>query len=90
MRGLGLVQDGRFRAVQHVELRHGVWKTGIGCTDILRLYLFDRPQPIALATREMHSREINSEILALGNLVASRLGRKVDVLTETIKEPSRD
>ena len=90
IRGLGLVQDGRFRAVQHVALRHGVWKTGMGCTDILRLYLHDGPQPIALATREMRSREVNPEILALGDLVASRLGRKVDVVTETINEPSRD
>lgn len=90
LRGLGLVQDGDFRAVQNVELRHGVWKTGTGCTDILRFYLYEEPRPITLATREMRSHEINPEVLALGELLALRVGRKVAILTETIKEPSRD
>jgi hypothetical protein len=84
------VLDGRFQAVRHVELGHGIWKTGTGSTDIFRLYLFEESPAITLATRERRSREVNPEILALGDLVASRLGRKVDVVTETINEPSRD
>jgi hypothetical protein len=90
IRGLGLVLDGRFQAVRHVELRHGIWKTGTGSTDIFRLYLFEESPAITLATRERRSREVDPEIHAFGELVASRVGRKVSVLTETIKEPSRD
>jgi hypothetical protein len=88
LHGVSIVHGGRFEPVLRTEIRHGVWKTGRGSTDIFRFYVDGARRPTALAERETSSVEPDEEILALGQLVASRVGRKLVVMTETIKEPS--
>jgi hypothetical protein len=87
--GIRLVQNDPVRLVLRTEIRHGVWKTGRGSTDIFRFYVDGAGKPTALAERETNETSgVDPEILALGELVASRVGRKPVVVTETINEPS--
>ncbi|MDP9252612.1 MAG: hypothetical protein M3O80_06365 [Chloroflexota bacterium] len=104
IRGLDVTTDGPFEPVARVKIAHGIWKTGRGCTDTLRIYRggTERPTAIDSAERTFPKRaaasidqsrsdlesDVDPAILALARLFASRLGRKLQIVVETISEPS--
>jgi hypothetical protein len=104
IRGFDMTTDGPFEPVGRVEIALGMWKTGRGCTDTLRIYRGGRELPTAIdsaerpfptrpansidASRDLLESDIDPAILALTSLFASRLGRKVQIVVETIREPS--
>jgi hypothetical protein len=88
--GIGVVRGGRFQVVRSVQVRHGIWRLGQGCTDVFRLYLDGARGATEFASGETGGGgQVDSDVLALGQLIAFRVGRKLEVVTETIwKWPS--